>query len=426
MAVIAAATLAACESGGSTGSQGAGAHGGSGASRSLTFGSFSAFTGPDASLGPEQIAGCYTAVVLINKAGGILGHDARCQAIDDRGDPPDGVAAATRALATIGSFVGTLGPGPQATAEAPVLEKAGIVMFADTGDSAFNHTAYKYFWRINPPDTAAGYAMALWAKQLGYTRGAAVFANATTSQGPTLAAGFRKLGGNMVVTEQLVPAARSYLSEVARVVDAHPQVIFTEADPQTDATFFKELVRLNHGKVIPIIGTQPTYTSQWQSAVGAAIGKANLAADYVALQPFAPLTGPAYQVFKNGLLGDGSQIPSPQQWEIDLYPMRNYDGVTIMALAMLKARSTSPSVYDSSVMAVTEPGPGKTVVYSFAQGKQALATGHSIQYIGAGGPVVFNAWHNNSEPFSAVGYTSSGDSRVAGIVNASELAKLAG
>ena len=419
----AAVVLAAC-GGGSSGGQG----GSSGGSGFLTFGSFSTFTGPNASLGPEQIAGCYTAVVLINKAGGILGHKAHCAVIDDRGDPADGVAAATKALATISNFVGTLGPGGQATAEAPVLERAGIVMFADTGDSAFNHTTYKYFWRITPPDSAAGYAMALWAKHLGYTRGAAVFANTTTAQTsvPTLLRGFSKLGGNMVVTEQLVPTAPSYQSEVARVLAAHPQVIFTEADPQTDATFFKELMQLNHGKIIPIVGTEPTYTSQWQSAVGAAIGKANLAANYAALEPYTPPTGAAYQVFKSALLGDASQIPNPSQWAIDPYSMTDYDGVTIMALAMLKAHSTRPSVYDSFVMAVTKPGPGKTVVHSFAQGKQALAKGQSIQYVGAGGTFVFNQWHNNSEPFSAVGYTSSGGSRVAGIVSASELAKLAG
>ena len=420
-----ALALAGCGSGGhgASGGQSPSSHGGSAL---LTFGSFSTFTGPNASLGPEQIAGCYTAVVLINSAGGILGHKARCEVIDDRGDPADGVAAATKALATISNFVGTLGPGGQATAEAPVMEKAGIVMFADTGDSVFNHTTDTYFWRITPPDSAAGYAMALWAKHAGYTRGAAVFANTTTAQTsvPTLLRGFKKLGGNMVVTEQLVPTAPSYQSEVARVLAAHPQVIFTEADPQTDATFFKELMQLNGGKVIPIIGTEPTYTSQWQSAVGAAIGKANLAANYVALEPYTPPTGPGYQVFKPALLGDGSQIPNPAQWAIDPYSMTDYDGVTIMALAMLKAHSTNPRVYNSAVMSVTEPGPGKTVVYSFAQGKQALAKGRSIQYIGAGGPVVFNQWHNNTERFSAVGYTSSGGSRVAGVLSGSELAKL--
>src|SRR6266853_1567111 len=210
-----AVVLAAC------GGQGSGnsANGGGSQSGSLTIGSFSTYTGPNASLGPEQIAGCYTAALLINQAGGVLGHKAVCQAIDDRGDPADGVAAASKALATTSNFAGTLGPGGQATAVAPVFEKAKITMFADTGDSAFNHTTFTYFWRITPPDSSAGYAMALWARHLGYTTGVAVFNQTTTAQTsvPTLLRGFQKLGGNMLLTKLLVPDAASYQSVAAGV-----------------------------------------------------------------------------------------------------------------------------------------------------------------------------------------------------------------
>jgi ABC-type branched-subunit amino acid transport system substrate-binding protein len=416
-----AVALAACGSGSGSSS------GGGGQSGSITIGSFSTYTGPNASLGPEQIAGCYTAAVLINQAGGVLGHHATCKAIDDRGDPADGVAAATQVLATTSNFAGTLGPGGQATAVAPVFEKAGITMFADSGDSAFNHTTDKYFWRITPPDSSAGYAMALWAHNVGYTKAVAIFGNTTTAQTsiPTLLRGWKKLGGTMLVTQLLVPGAPSYQSVAARVAAAHPQVIFTEADPQTDATFLKELLQLDGGKVIPIVGTQPTYTPQWQTAVGKAIGTANLAKNYAALQPYAPAQGKAYLVFKGGLLSDAKQIPNPSQWVADPYSMTDYDGAIIMALAMLKAGSIQPSVYDSAIMDITQPGPGKVLVYSFAEGKAALAKGKSIRYIGAGGMIDFNQWHNNSQPFSAVGYTASGASRIAGIVIASQVAQLA-
>ncbi len=357
----------------------------------------------------------------------MLGHKASCQAIDDRGDPADGVAAATKALANTTNLVGTLGPGGQATAVAPVFEKSKITMFADSGDSAFNHTTDTYFWRITPPDSSAGYAMALWAKHLGYTRAVAVFNETTTAQTsvPTLLRGFKKLGGTMLLNEFLVAGSPSYQSIAARVAAAHPQVIFTETDPQTAATFFKELTQLNGGHVIPMIGTQPTYTPQWQAAMGKAIGTSSLASNFVALQPYAPPQGPGYQVFKPALLSDAKQIPNPSQWSTDPYTMTDYDGAIVMALAMLKARSIQPQVYNSAILAVTEPGPGKVVVYSFSAGKAALAQGKSIQYIGAGGAIVFNKWHNNSQPFSAVGFTLSGGARTAGIVSAKEVAQLA-
>jgi len=426
------ATLAACGGSSSTTSKSTGASAGvpkapTAQGGDFTIGSFSTYTGANATLGVEQIAGCFTAATLINAAGGVLGHHARCLPIDDRGDPADGVSAAAQAVATQ-SLAGTLGPGGQATAVEPVFQKAGITMFADTGDSAFNRTTDKYFWRITPPDSAGGYAMALWAHQQGFTRGAAIFAETTTAQTsvPTLLSGFKKLGGNMVLSENLVQSAPSYQAEVARVLAANPQVIFTEADPQTDATFFTELKQLNNGKVIPIIGTAPTYTPQWKQAVQSAIGGPTLASSFVALQPDTPPVGPGYAAFKSALLSDSKQIPNPSQWVVDPYSMTDYDGVVIMALAMLKAHSITPSVYNSAVTDITAPGPGKLVVHTFAEGKAALAKGKAIRYVGAGGSVAFNQWHNNSTPFSAVGYTPSGGPRTAGIVPSTALAKLTG
>jgi ABC-type branched-subunit amino acid transport system substrate-binding protein len=127
----------------------------------LVFGSDSSFTGPNATFGAEQVAGCFTAVSLINQSGGMFGQHAQCQIIDNKNDPAAGVAAATNAVATISNFGGTLGPGGVATTTEPVYQAAKITMIADTGDSAFNHTTDKYFWRVTPPDSAGGYAMAV-------------------------------------------------------------------------------------------------------------------------------------------------------------------------------------------------------------------------------------------------------------------------
>src|ERR1700738_2049864 len=157
----------------------------------LVFGSDSSFTGPNANFGAEQVAGCFTAVSLINQQGGMFEQKVQCKIIDNRNDPADGVAAATQAVATINNFGGTLGPGGVATATEPVYESAKITMMADTGDSAFNHTTDKYFWRVTPPDSAGGYAMAVWALKQNYMTAAAGFSNDTTAatRTPTLRSG---------------------------------------------------------------------------------------------------------------------------------------------------------------------------------------------------------------------------------------------
>src|SRR5258708_32360748 len=91
---LVAVVLAACGSSGSSNSAG-GSGGQSGGA--LTIGSFSTYTGPNASLGPEQIAGCSTAPGLVNQARGVLGHKATCPANYDRGAPAGRGAAATEA-----------------------------------------------------------------------------------------------------------------------------------------------------------------------------------------------------------------------------------------------------------------------------------------------------------------------------------------
>jgi hypothetical protein len=80
-------------------------------------------------------------------------------------------------------------------------------------------------------------------------------------------------------------------------------------------------------------------------------------------------------------------------------------------------------VFNSDVMKVTEPGPGKTVVTSYAAGKSALAAGKQIQYVGAGGPVVFNRWHNSTGAFEAARYVN-GKLVLVGSVSAAQIAAI--
>ena len=178
----------------------------------LTFASFNPFTGSDASFGPEMAAGCIVAVHLINKSGGVLGHQAQCVTVDTRGDPADAVPAAQKMIATTTNLVGMNGPSSdEALATVPIIDRAHIPMFGDTGQAAFDKSSYQYFWRLTPPDDAAGIAMAVYAYGKGYRRGAAVFGNDLSSQGnvPNLLTAFAKLGGKIVINQQRIYPPRS-------------------------------------------------------------------------------------------------------------------------------------------------------------------------------------------------------------------------
>jgi neutral amino acid transport system substrate-binding protein len=391
----------------------------------LTFGSFNPFSGPDAGFGPEMAAGCAPAIRVINAAGGILGHQVQCLTVDTRGDPTYALPAAQMMLASTPNLVGTNGPSSdEALATVPIFNRAHIPMFGDTGQAAFDRNPYEYFWRLTPPDDAAGVAMAVYAYKKGYRRGAAIFGNDPSSQGsvPNLLSAFKTLGGEIVLNQSLALDRTSYLTEVKTLIAANPDVIFTEADPQTDAAYLKQLQRLH--SLIPVVGTQVTVQPPWGKAVGAAIGKANLARIYAGAQPFAPSAGPAWQIYNTALLASAADVPQPAQWSQDPYSETFYDAIIIMALAMLMAKTPDPAFYNKYIPQAVADSPGALEVHSYKEGMDALAAGKTFRYVGAGGPIVLDQYHNSSGAFELVGYATNGTNPQLATVSAAEIARL--
>jgi ABC-type branched-subunit amino acid transport system substrate-binding protein len=408
-AIVAALVAAGCGSSASS-SAGGGPDTGTGA---LVFAAFNPFSGPDASFGPEEMAGCIPAAAAIQAAGGILDHkQVSCKAVDTRGDPADAVPAAQQLIASTSGLMGIIGPSSdEASATVPLFNRAHIPMFLDSGQKVFDKSTLPYLYRITAPDDAVGYAMALYAHQKGYIRAAGVFGNDISSQGtaPTAAAGFRKLGGTIVM--QTIPLDQSsYRTEIEQIISSKPQVIFNEADPQTSGTFFAELRQL-YG-LVPIIGTNGTNQPPWFKAVGGAIGQANLAKYYAGAQPYAPVTGPAYVEWRKELAAVATKVPQPvAQWESDSYSMSYWDNVNLMALAAQAAKSANPAVFNPYIVKVAAPSPGAVIVHSFAAGKAALAAGKKIQYVGAVGSITFDQYRNSPGQFEIV--TSDGHTAIA-------------
>jgi ABC-type branched-subunit amino acid transport system substrate-binding protein len=422
LVVAAAVVLAVSAAGCSSSSAPAGAV----TNSTLTVAAFNPFTGPDASFGPEMMAGCLTAVTAVNAAGGVLGNKVACSAVDTRGDPADAVTAAAKMLATTSHLLGVLGPsGDEADSTAPLINAAKISMFADTGEASFDHTNLQYFWRMTPADDVQGVAMALYAKQKGYLRAAAVFGNDIGSQGsvPTLMKAYSALGGTIVLNQKIALNQTSYQPEVEQLIAAHPQVIFTEASPQANATYFEELQQLNSGHLIPVIGSDATVSqTAWLSAVATAIGKPALSKYVTGATPYAAASGPAWQAYDKYLLAAAGVTKPVAQWNDDPYSMVDYDGVIVMALAATAAKNTSPAVFNAYIPAVTTASPGAVVVHSYADGVAALKAGKKIDYVGATGIIVWDHWHNSTGQFEVQGYQPNGSTPEVGLITAADMA----
>ena len=392
----------------------------------LTVAAFNPFTGPDASFGPEMMAGCLTAAAEVNAAGGVLSNKVACSSVDTRGDPADAVTAAAKMLATTPHLLGVLGPsGDEADSTAPLINAAKIPMFADTGQASFDRTTLPYFWRMTPADDVQGAAMALYAKQKGYLRAAAVFGNDIGSQGsvPTLLKAYSALGGQIVLNQKIALNQASYQPEVEQLIAAKPQVIFTEASPQANATYFEELQQLGH--LIPVIGSDATLSqTAWLSAMTAAIGKPALSKYFTGATPYAAASGPAWQVYNKYLVATAGVTKPASQWTDDPYSMVDYDGLMVMALAANAAKSTNPAVWNAYIPAVTTASPVAVVVHSYADGVAALKAGKKIDYVGATGIIVWNKWHNSTGEFEVQGYQPNGSTPSVGLITAADLAPL--
>ena len=99
-----------------------------------------------------------------------------------------------------------------------------------------------------------------------------------------------------------------------------------------------------------------------------------------------------------------------------------YDAMNISALAMLEAKSTTPSVWIDKIASITG-NTSLTRVSTFAQGKQAIAAGKSVYYYGATGQILFNKYHNASGNFEASAFNADGSFRQLGTLPAPMLQK---
>ena len=387
LAVAGVLTLAACASGG----------GSSSSSGPVALVQVGAYTGDQAFEAQFANSIDFPALYVVNKAGGVLGRQVSLVQVDTRSDPADALTNMEKTLATSSGIAGVLGPDSTSAATlVPLLNNKKLPMMVAAGEAAYDRSSYSYLWRDVPPDPANGKAIALWAKQQGYTRVATVFGTDAGSQGdlPGVVTGVKAVGITLADQENLTPDQPSYRSSAERLLAAKPQAIITESDGPTAATFFGELTQL--GKIVPIIGTSGTPSTSYFSPLRGAIGDANFNTYFRAVVVGNPVANPAVPAFNAAVLAVQSKLAKPvSQWENNSFSESGYDAVIVLALAMDAAKSTDGSVYNKDIMQVTAPGAGKQVVYTYAAGQAALAAGHQIQYIGASGPILFNAYHNS-------------------------------
>lgn len=403
--VVAVVVATAASASAKPSAQGAGSAGGD-----LNIIQITALTGSESFEAAYAASGYYPSLNALNSAGGILGHQVKIDIVDTRSDPADALTRAQQVIATTSNIIGVQGPDTtSAPTLVPLFDKLHLPMFATAGQSQYDRSKYKYFWRLLPPDPANGEAMAIWARKKGYKRVAAVFGTDPGSQGdlPGVLAGVKHIHAKIVANVGLTPDQPSYRAEVARVLAAHPQVIMTETDGPTAVTFFSELMQL--GKIIPVMPDGSTANSTYINPVSKAVGAKTFDKYFTFVSEGSPPKNQATAALNAAIRHEAKHLQKPlSQWEDNPFTDAFYDSFVITGLAATAAHSTDPKVFNSWIPKVTNPGPHKTIVYTYPQGVKALKAGKQIEYVGASGVIRFDKYHNFYGSQAVQRYSSSG------------------
>jgi branched-chain amino acid transport system substrate-binding protein len=421
-----ALVLAAC--GGSSSSAPASGSSSAASGSTVTIADVAPFSGPDAALGPTYLATCYGATSVINAHGGVLGHKLACKSVDTRGEPADAVPAVNQLFASTPNLALVIGcTSDEAASVVPVINARKVAMFCMTGQSEFDHVHFPYFYRLVPPDLEESYAMVVIAQRLGYKRIALAFGNDIGSQTfvPAAVASLKKMGMILTTNQTLDLKATTFRTEATAIIQSHPQAIMTEALGTADPTLFGEIKQLNHGKMIPIIGTSAAISPAFFKAAASAVGASTFTSDFHADNLVTETSGPAYGPFKAALLSQQGKVPGTVG-NFTTYlsapgGVHLYDGINLAALAMLMSKSTSPSVYGPDIIKIGNGVPGATVCYGFVQCAAALKSGKPIRYEGPGGPTSFDSYHDSTGIFQIDTYSPAGQVNVAGNITPAQL-----
>lgn len=370
-------------------------------------------TGIYAEIGSGLWNGARTAAAEINAQGGVLGgRQIKLVQIDDADDPADAVpnleaAIATKHIVALDGSESTVLPAIE-----PIVTQNQIPEMFQGGSTAFNTNTNKWVWRPSPSDSSLGVAMAAYALSRHYSRAAILFTQNASAGTLSLQVKqtFTANGGKIVSDQLITPGASSYASVVENVVSSHPQVIFTQTDPTSASTIWKNFEQINH-LAIPFIGSDLTAGGDFISAIGASAANKSL----LSVQGTTS-AGPGVAPFTNYYkqLYHGTPISGANY---------SYDAIMEFAMAIQKAGSTSGPSINAAIAKVSNP-PG-TDVSTWATALKDIKAGKKVHFVGAGGPAGFDKYHNSTGTYGAFRANTSGKLILVGRVSVLDLAKAA-
>ena len=386
-----------------------------------TIGSVMSLTGSLGALGQDIAKGAQLAIADMNAAGGVNGCQLALSLFDDQTSPSVGVDAARKLVDVqhVPAIIGALASGVSAAMLTSVTVGSGVVQISPSSTSpGFTEMAEQgrtkgYWFRTCPSDALQGVAMARLARDAGIGKVAVLYLNNPYGQGldREFSQAFTRAGGAITQSVVYNPSQPSYRAEVSKALGGQPEALFLIGYP----------------------GDGTTIAREWIAAGGP---QKFLLPDGLQSQDFVNDVGANYLKEVHGTAAGSVETPSLELFS-DEFRERNgelptqpyipnaYDAGVLIGLAMAQAGRNDADAVRDGIRKVTDPKGEKIYagVDSLRRGLQLLAEGRPVQYIGASGPLQFDANGDIDAPM-VVWSVVDGKVKATGMVSADQIRQM--
>lgn len=348
----------------------------------IPIGALNPLTGSGSVYGVGMLEGIKIGVEQINAAGGPLGRQFKLYNADDQSNPNSGVLAAEK-LVTLNKVQAILGTYSSAVTLAvqPIAIRNNVIIMNTSGAPAVSEKGPLSF-QFNPRENLYGEAMAELAHKRGFkTAGVLAMNNpAGLGMGDFFEKRFKDLGGKITIRINYQEKQTSYRAELTQVLSTHPDMVLLPAYTPEAAVMIKEAHAID--PKMHWIGPAFAFNQRLIDMLGPQITNGLLGIDSI---PVKDAKSYAY-------LADQYKKRLGQDLFGNVYAAMTYDMTNMLALAIQKAGDVSTEKIAKAMHEIS--GEGGTNVSSFAEGRDALKRGENINYLGASGPLKFNATNN--------------------------------
>lgn len=309
---------------------------------SLKIGLVAPLTGPGAESGRLQIDGAKLAVEEVNKAGGVLGRPIELLIEDDQTTNPGVVLAFSKLAgnADIPAFIGSI-RSTQVHAMAPDILKLGKPVMIGGTDPQLTHMGNPWLFRFRPNDIYSARVIAdFGVNTLKLRKWAVVHSTDAfgTNGMKNLVEELKKRDVTPVLVQGYTNNSQDFTPVALAVKQSAADVMGTYMTFEPDQGIFaKQLRQLGVG--ISWVGSPTTVTSTALKLAGPALYGSFAVVD------FNRDSSPEAKSFAAKFETTYKAVP-------DVFASWSYDAVSVLALAINKAKSLDPQAIRTAILAV--------------------------------------------------------------------------